>query len=45
MDFVESYREIKRMRGNEERERERERERGEGGGEVNREDRFMGFLN
>ena len=44
MDFVESYREIKRMRGNEER--ERERERGErGGGEVNRGDRFMGFLN
>ena len=40
MDFVESYREIKRMRGNEERERE-----GKGGGEVNREDRFMGFLN
>ena len=29
------------MRGNE----ERERERGKGGGEVNRGDRFMGFLN
>ena len=43
MDFVESYREIKRMRGNEEREREREGKGG--GGEVNRGDRFMGFLN
>ena len=44
MDFVESYREIKRMRGNEEKDRERERGAG-GGGEVNREDGFLGFLN
>ena len=36
MDFVESYREIKRMRGNEEKDREREGRGGGGGGKQRR---------